>query len=210
MFRTQSKGHRNDGRKNTRDARFGGGHGGRCGLVSVSAGASSKVTITIWNDPLAAGSEGVPASKSFLTKGVELFEKANPNIKVDITQEAFAASTQFETLLSSSEIAGTTPDIGQLYVGGQVEQNAKFLLPLNKLLGQSYINSLTGWQFVSKNYKVGSTIYAVPYGQGYYYAVYFNKALFKKAGVSTTNLPTTWTGLVAPGQAAEGEGRHAL
>ena len=99
---------------------------GGVGLVSVSAGASSKqVTITVWNDPLAAGSEGVPASKSFLTKGVKLFEKANPNIKVDITQEAFAASTQFETLLSSSEIAGTTPDIGQLYVGGQVEQNAK-------------------------------------------------------------------------------------
>ena len=197
MFRTQGKGRKLMAGKTLMTLALAGAMVAGVGLVSVSAGASSKVTITIWNDPLAAGSEGVPASKSFLTKGVELFEKANPNIKVDITQEAFAASTQFETLLSSSEIAGTTPDIGQLYVGGQVEQNAKFLLPLNKLLGQSYINSLTGWQFVSKNYKVGSTIYAVPYGQGYYYAVYYNKALFKKAGVSTTNLPTTWTGLVA-------------
>ena len=89
---------------------------------------------------------------------------------MDITQEAFAPPQRSSSTLglSSSEIAGTTPDIGQLYVGGQVLQNAKFLLPLNKLLGQSYINSLTGWQFVSKNYKVGSTIYAaLPYRPGY-------------------------------------------
>ena len=105
-------------------------------LTFSAAGASSKTTtITIWNDPLAAGSEGVAPSKSFLTKGVALFEKANPNIKVNIEQEPFACSTAFDTLLQSSELAGTTPDIGQLYVGGQVIQNAKYLLPLNKVLG---------------------------------------------------------------------------
>ncbi|MGD0054419.1 MAG: ABC transporter substrate-binding protein [Acidimicrobiales bacterium] len=175
-------------------------------LTPTVAGASSKVTtISIWNDPLAAGSVGVPASKSFLTKGVDLFEKANPNIHVDIIQEAFAASTSFETLLSSSELASTTPDIGQLYVGGQVIQNAKFLDPLNKLLGSSYINSLTGWQFVSKDYKLGDTIYAVPYGDGYYYTVYYNKTLFKKAGI-TGPLPTTWNGLVTLAKALKAKG----
>ena len=36
--------------------------------ASSGAGASSKVVnLTVWNDPLAAGSQGVPASKSFLT-----------------------------------------------------------------------------------------------------------------------------------------------
>jgi raffinose/stachyose/melibiose transport system substrate-binding protein len=165
------------------------------GLVATGAGASSKVTITIWNDPLAAGSVGVAPSKSFLTKGVNLFEKANPNINVKIVQEPMASSTAFDTLLQSSELAGTTPDIGQLYVGGQVLQNAKFLDPLNKLLGQSYINSLTGWQFVTKNFATKGTVYAVPYGKGYYYTVYYNKKDFAKAGITTT--PTTWTALVA-------------
>ncbi len=162
-----------------------------------SAGASAKVTtITIWNDPLAAGSQGIPASQSFLTKGVALFEKANPSIHVKILQEPFGSSTAFNTLLQSSELAGTTPDIGQLYVGGQVIQNAKFLLPLNRVLSKSYINSLTGWQFVTSGYKAGGSIYAVPYGAGYYYTVYFNKADFAKAGIKGP-LPTTWTGLVA-------------
>lgn len=166
-------------------------------LVSVTAGASSKVTnITIWNDPLAAGSQGIPASKSFLTKGVAAFEKVNPNIQVKILQEPFGSSTGFNTLLQSSELAGTTPDIGQLYVGGQVSQNAKFLLPLNKVLGSSYINSLTGWQFVTRGYKTGGRIYAVPYGAGYYYTVYYNKADFAKAGI-TGKLPTKWDALVA-------------
>lgn len=165
--------------------------------ASGGAGASSTTTITVWNDPLAAGSQGVPASKSFLTKGVNLFMKANPSIKVKIVQEPFGASTAFETLLKSSELAGTTPDIGQLYVGGQVIQNEKFLQPLNKVLGKSYIRSLTGWQFVTSNYSTNGTIYAVPYGAGYYYTVFYNKKLFAKAGLSTSGpWPTTWSGLV--------------
>lgn len=172
--------------------------------VPMTAGASSKTTITIWNDPLAAGSVGVPASKSFLTKGVDLFEKKNPNIDVKIVQEPFAASTSFDTLLSAAELAGTTPDIGQLYVGGQVLQNAKFLEPLNSVLSKSYINSLSGWQFVTKNYTPGSTIYAVPYGEGYYYTVYYNKADFAKAGITT--LPTTYTGLVADAKLLKAKG----
>ncbi len=161
----------------------------------TNATAASKETITVWNDPLAAGSVGVPASKSFLTKGVQLFEAQNPNINVKILQEPFDSSSQFSTLLSAAELAGTTPDIGQLYVGGQVLQNAKFLVPLNSVLPKSYVNSLTGWQFVSKNFQLGSTIYAVPYGDGYYYTVYYNKADFAKAGITT--LPTSWTQLTA-------------
>jgi ABC-type glycerol-3-phosphate transport system substrate-binding protein len=179
------------------------------------AGASSHpaqnvTTITVWNDPLAAGSVGVPASKSFLTKGVALFEQQNPDIKVNIVQEAFAASTSFETLLRSSEVAGTTPDIGQLYVGGQVLQNAQYLVPLNSYLPKSFVNSLyDGWQFVTAGYKAGSSIYAVPYGSGYWYVVYYNKADFKKAGI-TGPFPTTWAGLVSLGQKLKAHGITAF
>ena len=67
------------------------------------------------------------------------------------------------------------------------------------MLGSSYIKSLTGWQFVTQGYKTGGKIYAVPYGAGYYYTVYYNKKDFKKAGI-TGPLPTTWEGLVALAQ----------
>jgi raffinose/stachyose/melibiose transport system substrate-binding protein len=173
--------------------------------------SGGKTTITIWNDALAASSSTVPQAKSFLTKGVALFEKQNPDIKVKIIPEPFAASTGFETLLRSAELAGTTPDIGQLYVGGQVLQNAKYLLALNKYLPTSYYGSLSGWQFVTGGFKPGTAttpggpVYAVPYGAGYYYVVYYNKSLFKKAGV-TGPFPTTWSGLIALGKQIKAKG----
>jgi raffinose/stachyose/melibiose transport system substrate-binding protein len=177
-----------------------------CSSGPGSAGsANGKTTITIWNDALAASSSTVPQAQSFLTKGVALFEKQNPDINVQIIPEPFAASTGFETLLRSAEIAGTTPDIGQLYVGGQVLQNSQYLEPLNSYLPASYVKSLTGWQYVTANFTPGGSVYAVPYGAGYYYAVYYNKALFKKAGI-TGPLPTTWSGLLALGQKLKAKG----
>lgn len=179
-------------------------------LASASFGAArhssaKATTITMWNDPLASSSSTVPLSKSFLTAGVKLFEAKYPNIKVNLVQEPYAASSQFDTLLRSSELAGTTPDIAQLYVGGQVIQNDKYLVPLNGHLSKSYINSLTGWQFVTAGYKTGGNIYAVPYGAGYYYGVYYNKKLMAKAGVKAP-WPTTWAGLLALGKKIKAKG----
>jgi raffinose/stachyose/melibiose transport system substrate-binding protein len=164
---------------------------------SSSSGSGGKVTVTIWNDALAVGSCGVPASQSFLTKGVNLFLKTNPGFNVKITQVACDASPAFNTLLKSSEVAGTTPDIAQLYVGGQVIQNGQYLVPLNSYLSKSYINSLSGWKFVTDGYqsKPNGKIYAVPYGAGYWYFVYYNKKLFAKAGI-TNPQPATWADLI--------------
>jgi ABC-type glycerol-3-phosphate transport system substrate-binding protein len=177
-----------------------------CGASPGSASsAGGKTTITIWNDALAASSSTVPEAKSFLTKGVAQFEKQNPDITVKIIPEPFAASTGFDTLLRSAELAGTTPDIGQLYVGGQVLQNSKYLVALNQYLPKSYYNSLSGWQFVTAKFQPGGSIYAVPYGAGYYYTVYYNKTLFKKAGI-TGPMPTTWSGLLALGRQIKTKG----
>ncbi len=169
-----------------------------CSGSSGSSGAGSKPTITIWNDALAVGSCGVPAADSFLTKAVNLFLKTNPGFNVKIAQVACDASPAFNTLLKSSEVAGTTPDIVQLYVGGQVIQNGKYLVPLNNYLPQSYISSLTGWKYVTDGYqsKPNGSIYAVPYGAGYWYFVYYNKSLFAKAGI-TNPQPATWADLIA-------------
>ena len=79
----------------------------------------------------------MPAAQSFLTKGVNLFEQTNPGFHVKIVQEPCDASTAFSTLLKSAETAGTTPDIGQLFVGGQVIENGNYLVPLNSYLPKS-------------------------------------------------------------------------
>jgi maltose-binding protein MalE len=182
---------------------------GACSSSSSGSGGSSggsEPTITIWNDALASGSCGVTASKSFLTKGVNLFEATNPGFKVKIVQEQCDASTPFDTLLQSSETAGTTPDIGQLYVGGQVIQNGKYLVDLRQVLPSSYVSSLTGWQYVTDGYgtKSDGAIWGVPFGAGYWYSVYYNKKDFQKAGITT--LPTTFAGLISDARALKAKG----
>ncbi len=178
-----------------------------CSGSSGSSGAGGKPTITIWNDALAVGSCGVPAADSFLTKGVNLFLKTNPGFNVKITQTVCDGSPAFSTLLKSSEVAGTTPDIAQLYVGGQVIQNGPYLVPLNNYLPQSYVKSLTGWKFVTDGYqsKPNGSIYAVPYGAGYWYFVYYNKSMFAKAGI-TNPQPATWADLIAIAQKLKAKG----
>jgi raffinose/stachyose/melibiose transport system substrate-binding protein len=179
-----------------------------CSSSTGNNGASGgKVTISIWNDALASGSCGVPASKSFLTQGVALFEKTKPGFNVKIVQEACDASTAFNTLLKSSEVAGTTPDIGQLYVGGQVIENGKYLVPLNNQLGTSYINSLTGWKFVTNGYGTtpNGSIYGVPFGAGYWYMVYYNKKLMAKAHITNPD-PANWNQLLALGKKVKAAG----
>jgi ABC-type glycerol-3-phosphate transport system substrate-binding protein len=172
-----------------------------------SPSATAQPTITVWNDALASGSCGVPAKDSFLTKGVNSFLATNPGFKVKIVQVACDATDAFATLLKTSEVAGNTPDVGQLYVGGQVIQNGKFLVPLNDLLGKDYIDSLSGWTYVTDGYgsKPNGSIYAVPFGQGYWYSVYYNKALMAKAGV-TNPQPATWADLIALGKKLKAKG----
>jgi len=178
-----------------------------CSSSSTGGTSGSKPTITIWNDALASGSCGVPAAQSFLTKGVALFEKTNPGFNVKIVQTECDGSPAFSTLLKSSEVAGTTPDIGQLYVGGQVIQNGKYLVDLRQQLGNDYINSLSGWKYVTDGYgtKTNGAIFGVPFGAGYWYMVYYNKALLAKAGI-TNPAPATWNDLLTLGQQVKAKG----
>lgn len=179
-----------------------------CSSASSSSGSSGGTpTVTIWNDALASGSCGVSAADSFLTKAVTSFLKTNPGFNVKIIQEQCDATTPFNTLLQSSETAGTTPDIGQLYVGGQVIQNGKYLVNLRSALGADYINSLSGWKYVTDGYgtKTNGAIYGVPFGQGYWYSVYYNKAMLAKAGI-TNPAPATWDDLLALGRQVKAAG----
>ena len=67
-------------------------------------------------------------------------------------------------------------------------QNSNYLVALNNYLPKSYQNSLTGWQFVTANYKPGGSIYAVPYGAG---STRFYDSTGRSVGTSTTTGGTT-------------------
>jgi raffinose/stachyose/melibiose transport system substrate-binding protein len=171
------------------------------GQHTAASSGHQKVTITMWNDVTGTPPPRVPKSKFWFNEAIQLFERQNPDIHVKIIPTPDASSTGFATLLKSSEVAGNTPDVGELFAGGQVVQNAQYLLKLNSYISPQFRHSLyIGWQFVTDGFRLNGPIYGVPYGAGYWYFVYYNKALLKKAGVTSSSFPTTWPGLIAMAQ----------
>lgn len=168
--------------------------------ASMSKGKNrAAVTVTVWND-LNQPPPGLPASKYWFNAAVKLFNQQNPGIHVKLVQAPTASSTAFETLLRTSEVAGNTPDIAGLFAGGQILQNDSYLLNLNKYLTPQFKKSLfIGWQWATAGFHTSGPVYGVPYGAGYWYFVYYNKALMKKAGATITeqSYPRTWPQLVA-------------
>jgi raffinose/stachyose/melibiose transport system substrate-binding protein len=182
---------------------------GPSGLAAAQARSSfgSTVTLTIWNDLFGTPPPGVSNANFWPNKALQLFQQQYPNIKVKVIATPQDAQSAFATLLKSSEVAGNTPDVGGLFAGGQILQNTDYLLQLNKYVSPAFKGSLyTGWQFATAGFKNSGPIYGVPYGAGYYYFVYYNKALFKKAGISTSALPTTWPGLITLAKQVKAKG----
>jgi raffinose/stachyose/melibiose transport system substrate-binding protein len=175
-----------------------GAGGGIAGAQALQRHSSaSTVTLTIWNDLFGTPPPGVSNADFWPTKALKMFQAQNAHIQVKVVPTPQDAQSSFAALLKSSEVAGNTPDVAGLFAGGQILQNANYLLQLNKYISPTFKQSLyTGWQFATKDFKTSGPVYGVPYGAGYYYFVYYNKALFKKAGVNTTSLPTTWPQLI--------------
>lgn len=171
----------------------------------------NTVTLTMWNDILGNPGPGVSNANFWPNKAISLFEAANPGIRVKLIRTPGASSNAFAALLKSSEVAGNTPDVGEFFAGGQVLQNANYVLPLNQYITPSFKASLNDgsslqWQLATAGFKTSGPLYGVPFGIGNYFYVYYNKALFKKAGVNTSSLPTTWPGLISLAKQIKADG----
>ena len=154
---------------------------------SSSSGTSSSgkpVTINWWHiantDPL----------KTVWKQAADEYMKAHPNVTIKITvleNEAFKAK------LTTNMQAGNPPDIFQSWGGGTLKEQA------DASLVQDITKQTSSWIGTLNPaavglYKVGDKQYGVPYNLGMV-GVWYNKALFKKAGIDAP--PATWTDFLA-------------
>ncbi|OJU81081.1 MAG: hypothetical protein BGO11_09570 [Solirubrobacterales bacterium 70-9] len=117
------------------------------------------------------------------------FEKENPG--VTIAREAQPIET-YEALVRSAFASHEGPDIMQMESGalGVLSFN-KGLEPLDEKITPEMSEQLTEWNTASENYEESGTRFGVPIGLiGYVF--YYNKQLFKKAGLPTDFQPKTW------------------
>jgi multiple sugar transport system substrate-binding protein len=156
------------------------GCGSASGPDSSSGGSDDKLVVWDWKS-------GDESAASYLEEAKADFAEKHPDVTVEFVAQPF---DQYYTLLGSAIQAGEGPDVMLFNGGGQIRDRADALVPLDSYLSEDK-DRLAGWEAFSKDGKT----YAAPVTlQGH--PIYYNKALYKEAGLDPDTPPATWNDLV--------------
>ncbi len=146
-----------------------------------SAQKQQKLLVWDWKS-------GEPAAADYIEKAKADFAKRHPGFTVEFVAQPF---DQYYTLLGTAIQAGKGPDVMLFNGGGQIRDRVDALLPLDQYVAEDK-SRLAGWDAFSKDAKT----YAAPVTlQGH--PIYYNKALYEKAGLDPADPPKTWDEFVS-------------
>lgn len=166
------------------------------GTSTAQTRSSNKVTLTIWENWTTL----VTGLTPLRTELDQAFEKAYPNIKVNDIEVAYATQG---TKLRAAIAAGKGPNLVTLYPGVFAATYRSGLVDLRPYLTAA---DKATWGLLNTATVPGGQILSVPWTQyGYFY--YYNKSLFRQAGLNPNDPPTTWNGFV---QDCEALNRHGI
>jgi raffinose/stachyose/melibiose transport system substrate-binding protein len=155
--------------------------------AAYAAGGSNRggVTLTLWHN-YGTGGNAV-ATKNL----VAAFEKQNPSIQIKVVSQP---GGNYFQLLQAAWIAHTAPDLSVEWTGLFDTKYEKQLLNLKPYFTTAELNRINGAKWSSSNFTPGQGLLVMPL-ENQFYMGFYNKALFKKAGI--TSVPTDWTQLFA-------------
>lgn len=154
------------------------------GAMGPSGG---NVTLTLWVDGAISGSPEVPTQ-------VKDFEAAHPGVTIKTVIEP---SGNYFATLQAALISGRAPDIISLYAGSYLKTIDPYLQNLDapgQAISPGTLGKVPDEAVWTQSGALSSGAYAIPESEQFYNG-YYNKALFKKAGI--TSLPQTWSELYA-------------
>jgi multiple sugar transport system substrate-binding protein len=156
-----------------------------CGSASKSgappAGSDGKLVVWDWKS-------GDASAASYVEKVKADFARKHRGVTVEFVAQPFE---QYYTLLGAAIQAGKGPDVMLFNGGGQIRDRVDALLPLDSYVGEDK-QRLAGWEAFTKDSKT----YAAPVTlQGH--PIYFNKSLYRKAGLDPERPATSWDEFVA-------------
>jgi raffinose/stachyose/melibiose transport system substrate-binding protein len=165
--------------------------------ASGPASASAKTTLVLWQN---YGTEQNAVATRNL---IAAFEKLNPNITIkDVAQPG----TSYFTLLQSAAISGNGPDLAVMWTGIYDLQYSSYLVNLK---GNVPPRTWRRWRACSGRPRTSTSLgaYVMPL-ETQFYIGFYNKALFKEAGITT--VPTDWSQLFADCKALKAKGIQPL
>ncbi len=162
-----------------------------CGSTAAStssptaAGQTSAapVTLTLWQN------YGTEVNATATKNLISAFEKLHPNITInDVAQPA----SNYFSLLQAAAISHTGPDLAVMWTGLFTLQYKSYLENLKSWVPATSIANMGGMQWTAPGFNQSNGTYVIPL-EDQFYIGFYNKALFKKAGV--TSVPQTWSEL---------------
>ncbi len=128
-------------------------------------------------------------------EGDALFSKKYPNVTVKHVLQPLAGYFQ---LVAASLAAHSGPDVIELSAGGALQPYIPALENLTSYIPRSLKNEISPsqWVMVSKNFDQSQGIYGAPLDK-FGFVWWYNKKLFKQAGLDPSRPPSSWPELKA-------------
>ena len=157
------------------------GCGSATGSGTSAGGSEGKLVVWDWKS-------GEASAGPYLDKAKADFAKKHPDVTVEFVAQPF---DQYYTLLGAAIQSGKGPDVMLFNGGGQIRDRVDALVPLDEYLAEDR-QRLAGWDAFTTDGKT----YAGPVTlQGH--PIYYNKALYAKAGLDPATPATTWSKFLA-------------
>lgn len=161
------------------------------GTTLAFAGGASAETVTVFHD------------KPFYQEGWDGLTAAAKEAGIDLQFSAYTTD-QFQAFIQQGLMSGSPPDAFTWWNGTKLAEvvESGMIAPLDELWAKK-IESGEYDASAAEPFKVGDHIYGMPTGINRW-VVFYNKALFEKAGIDGT--PATWEELMADAEKLKAAG----
>ncbi len=153
--------------------------------LAATRTASDSVTLTLWHN---YGNDNDAIALHHL---IAAFEKSHPNIQIKAISQP---GSNYFALLQASQISHTGPDISVQWTGLYDLKYAKYLVNLKPYLSASEVARVTDAPYMAPDFDISKGLLVMPESNDFYIGFY-NKSVFKKAGIAAP--PADWADLRA-------------
>jgi raffinose/stachyose/melibiose transport system substrate-binding protein len=155
------------------------------GSLAATSAQSGTVNLTLWHNYGTGGNAGATVNL------VKAFEQVHPNIKIKVVSQP---SANYFALLQASSISKTGPDLAVQWTGLFDLKYEKFLLNLKPYFSAAETAKINALPYMAPNFDPSKGFLVMPL-ENQFYMGFYNKALFRKAGIA--GAPQNWSQLYA-------------
>lgn len=162
-------------------------------MVGVGYSFAQKKTLTYW---------GMKQAEVRLIEAQEAalvdFEKMHPDIKVKITVFPYEA---YRDKLLVSVAAGAPPEISVVdQIWNPEFAAAKFIVPLDNYIAKSDVSKALYFPGAWDSAVYKDKVYGIPFDVGVWALTYYNRDMFREAGLDPNKPPIYWNDLLEYGK----------